>query len=294
MLLIRPATITPAMVTGSNAGAPDPNYQGGVTYELAARVYDPSVNKTFECVQEPALDKPPATSPLYWMVAAPSNRWAMWSGRASHSTQVEGDLETDVVVPERVNAIALFGVVGSAITVTQRSAQGAVLKVVSHRLRTDPADWYEYFFGEPEQVSEVVLLGFIPSAGSKFEIRITGPSACSAVVVGNTFDLGEPEFGATTSIIDYSKKTTSSTGVQDFEPGRFSRRMSVSLVQSRARYSVTQRVLESVRAKPCVWVGVPESDDYAPMSIYGYFRDFSIEVAFPTEHLCSLEIESLT
>lgn len=294
MLLIRPTKITPTMVTASNAGAADPEYSATVSYTLGMRVFLTSTGKTYECVQEPALDKSPASEPLYWMLAAPSNRWSMFDNEISTGTTTAGDLTATVTVPGRVNAVALFGLVGSKVTVVQRSATNVVLAQFSKTLRTQPSDWYEYFFVEPEQIAEAIFTGLVPSSGSRLEITITGPARCAAVVVGNTFDLGDAQWGATTSIIDYSRKTTTAEGVQSFEAGRFSRRMSVRLEQPRERYPAVQRVLEAVRAMPCVWLGVPGRETYSPMTIYGYYKDFSLEVAYPTKHLCSLEIESLT
>ena len=294
MLLIRPVKITPMMVTASNAGAADAEWMSSATYNLGDRVFLTATGKTYECVQAPAIGKNPASEPLYWMLTKPSNRWSMYDSETSTVTVASGNLATTLTIPGRVNAVAFFGVVGSKIVVTQLGADGALLAQFSKVLQTQPADWYEYFFAVTEQIPDVVFTGLVPSSGSRLEVVVTGPAACAAVVVGNTFDLGDAEWGATTSIIDYSRKTTTAEGVQSFEPGRFSRRMSVRLEQPRERYPAVQRALEAVRATPCVWLGVPGSETYSPMTIYGYYKDFSLEVAYPTKHLCSLEIESLT
>jgi hypothetical protein len=39
-----------------------------------------------------------------------------------------------------------------------------------------------------------------------------------------------------------------------------------------------------------VWVG---SEEYASMIVYGFYKDFSIEISYPTVSICSLEIEGL-
>ena len=296
MLLIRPNKITPGMVTASNAGQADPAYSGAATYNLNERVFFPDNGKTYECIEGSVTGVSPVSKdgPLHWLLAGPSNRWAMFDDETSTSTETAGDLTTTVVFPGRINAVAFFGLVGQAIEVTQRSSAGVVLSQFSRSLKTQPADWYEYFFSEPEQIPDVVFTGVVPSSGSRLEIKITGPAACASIVVGNTFDLGEAQYGASTSITDYSRKNTTADGVQSFTRGRFSRRMSMRLEQPRERYPSVQRVLESVRATPCVWLGIPGSEAYSPMTIYGYYRDFSIEVSYSTTHLCSLEIESLT
>lgn len=294
MLLIRPTKITPLMVTASNAGSADAEWMASTTYQLGNRVYLSATGKTYECVQAPALGKNPVSEPLYWLQTAPSNRWSMFDSEISTATTAAGDLTATVTIPGRVNAVALFGLQGSKVTIVQKSTTNVVLAQFSKTLRTQPSDWYEYFYVEPEQIAEAIFTGLVPSSGSRLEITITGPARCAAVVVGNTFDLGEAQWGATTSIIDYSRKNTTAEGVQSFEAGRFSRRMSVRLEQPRERYPAVQRELEKVRATPCVWLGVPGRDVYSPMTIYGYYKDFSLEVAYPTKHLCSLEIESLT
>lgn len=294
MLLIRPLKITPAMVTASNAGAADPTYNAATSYALGARVYLPENGKTYECVQAPAQGQDPATQPLYWMQAAPSNRWSMFDSEISTATVTPGNLTTTITVPQRFNSMAFFGLVGASIVVTQRSPSGELLKQFSKSLRAPPTNWYEYFYDDFWQLPEAVFIGFQPVLGSRIEVTITGPAACAAAVIGNMVDIGEAQWGATTSIIDYSRKDVTAAGVQTFLPGRFSRRLSIVLELPRERYPVVQRVLESVRATPCVWVGAPGVSAYSPMTIFGFFRDFSIEVAHVASNICSLEIESIT
>jgi len=53
-----------------------------------------------------------------------------------------------------------------------------------------------------------------------------------------------------------------------------------------------QRVLADLRATPCAWIGTDVAG-YEPLTLYGFYRDFSIDVAYPTTSYCSLEIEGL-
>ena len=294
-MLIRPIKNTPTMVTASSAGSADAAYNPATSYALGARVFVADNGKTYECVQAPALDKNPATEPLYWMYTQPSNRWAMFDVQVSTATTTPGDLTCTVTLPVRCNSAAFFGLVGSAIFVRQRSAAGAVLSEHRQVLRSNPVDWYDYLYGEPEQVSSAVFTSLVPATGSSIEVTITGPAACAAMLMGNMFDLGFAEYGASTSIVDYSKKVTSTEGVQTLEPGRFARRLDIRFMQPAERYTATHRVLESVRATPCVLIGVPDQQDmYSPMTLLGFYRDFRIEVPYPGQNLCSIDFEGLT
>lgn len=295
MLVIRPTTITPDMVSASNAGAADPAYNPATSYTLGQRVYLPADGNTYECVQAPALGQNPPTSPLYWMRAEPSNRWAMWDAEISTATQVDGSLTATLVVPGRFNAAGVFGLAGDSIIVVQKSALGETLWAETRALKSNPSRWYAYYFEPRTQVRDVVFVGLVPSVGSRLEITVAGSAtACAAVLVGTSMDLGCAQYGATSGIVSYSRKETSSAGVQTLKKGRKSKRMSVTLMQPRAQYNAISAALESLDATPAVWVGVPDSGNYEPLTILGFFRDFQIEAAHPNDHICSLEIEGLT
>jgi hypothetical protein len=293
MLLIKPIVLLPSMITASNAGADDAAYDAAISYTLGNRVF--SNEKSYKCVQEPALDKTPSINPLFWMEAEPSNRWAMFDAEISTATQTSGTLTATVQPGRRCNAITLHGLVGNSVTITQRNQSGEQLYQQTKTLRASPSGWYEYFFSERNQVSDLVFDDLMLISGGQIEIEIMGTLCiCAAVTVGTRHDIGQLQFGAQTSIIDYSRKTTTAQGVQSLSQGRFSKRLSGQLIQDRGQYSAITALLESVRATPCVWVGVPADGDYAPLTVLGFYRDFSIDVSYPTYNLCSIEIEGLT
>ena len=297
MLLIRPLDITPAMVTASNAGSADPAYNPATSYSLGQRVYLADDGRTYECVQAPALGQYPPSSPLYWMPAAPSNRWAMWDTEISTASTTSGGTLTATVQPgARFNSVTFHGLVGSEITVVQKSSTGDTLWSETRSLRTDSAGWYEYFFAQRQQVREAVFTGLTPATGSRLEITITGtPAACAAVVVGNSLNIGCAQYGFSRGIIDYSRKETASDGTQRLKQGRYSRRISGTVVNSIDRLAATLRALEDVRATPCVWITAPDHGDLVePLTVLGFYREFAQEVAGPTHTVCSFEIEGLS
>lgn len=295
MLVIRPITITPSMVTASNAGSLDADYSPATSYTLGARVYLPADGKTYECVQAPALDRYPSSSPLYWMQAEPSNRWAMWDAEISTATAVAGDLSATLIVAGRFNAVGVFGLSGDSITLTQKSAAGETLWTETRALKSNPSGWYSYFYEPRTQVRDAVFTGLVPSVGSRLEVAITGSAtACAAVLVGNSMSLGEAHSGATSGIASYSRKETSSTGVQTFKKGRKSKRMSITLQQPRSQYNAISAALESLDATPAVYVGAPGNGDCEALNILGFYKDFAIELSYPNHNICTLEIEGLT
>jgi hypothetical protein len=295
MLVIRPITITPAMVTASNAGAFDADYNPATSYALGNRVYLPADGRTYKCVEAPALDKYPATNPLSWALAEPSNRWAMWDSEISTSTVTTGNLTATLAVGPRINAVGFSGLVGSSITITQKSAAGDVLFTETRLLQTNPNGWYSYFYEPRGQVQQAIFTGLVPSSNGTLEVLVTGgTAACAAVLPGNSLYIGDAQYGFTAGIISFSKKETSATGVQTLKPGPNAKRMSGQVVQDRAQFTTIYNALSALDGRIAYWVGVECSDDYAPFSFIGFYRDFSIEATYPMHHLCTLEIEGLT
>jgi hypothetical protein len=105
--------------------------------------------------------------------------------------------------------------------------------------------------------------------------------------------LGDTEFGATAGITDYSRKETDDFGVTTFVRRAFSKRMSARAMVPTAQVGKLQRALADLRATPCVWVGADDMTMYAPLVVFGFYRDFSINVAYPTRSYCSFEVEGL-
>jgi hypothetical protein len=158
------------------------------------------------------------------------------------------------------------------------------------------ADWYQYFFEESVQLGDVVRINVPPYAGAQLNVSVHGSGTVEIgnLLFGTFYDLGETEFGATAGITDYSVKEVDAFGDVTFVPRGFAKRISARMELSPAQMNKVQRVLADVRATPCVWLGADDQTLYAPLIVYGWYRDFSIDIAYPTTSFVSLEIEGLT
>ena len=122
------------------------------------------------------------------------------------------------------------------------------------------------------------------------------PVAIGELLVGIVYELGEQgmEQGAAVGIIDYSRKDTDNeTGITTFTRRAFSKRMSGQFLLNNGQLNAVQRILADIRAVPSVFIG-SEAADYSPLIVYGFYRDFSIDIAYPTKSFCRIEVEGLT
>jgi hypothetical protein len=113
---------------------------------------------------------------------------------------------------------------------------------------------------------------------------------CGALIPGLSRDIGGAQYGATVGIIDFTRKTRDTNGNYTVIPGAFSKRANFQVLVENTFIDQLQNLLISLRATPTLYVG---SDAYAITTVYGYYRDFNVEIAYPTKSLCSIEIEGL-
>ena len=238
----------------------------------------------------------PDISPTQWVLIGPDNTHAMFDDQTSTATTSTSPL-TVVLDTGLCNSLGLLGLVGSQVVVTVKDDTGGNT-VYSRTISLDGTfiyDWYQYFFEPYVQIGEVVLTDLPPYLTAELTVSLTGTGTIQigTLTWGTQYDLGDAEYGAGLGIIDYSKKETDEFGVTTFVRRDFSKRLTARLMLPNTQINRVQRVLADLRAQPAIWV-TSDVPDLAPLTVYGFFRDFNIEVAYPTESFCSLEIEGLT
>lgn len=239
----------------------------------------------------------PDISPTFWVLIGPDNTHAMFDDQISTAT-VSATPLTVVLDTGLCNSLALFGLVGNQVdvTITDGAAGPTIYSETISLDGTFIFDWYQYFFEPYVQIEEIVLTDLPPYVDARMTVELTGSGNVQVgqLVFGTQYELGDAEYGASIGIIDYSTKETDAFGITTFVQRAFSKRMTARLMLETVQIARVQQVLARIRAKPAVWVGVPDDSTFTLLTVYGFFRDFSIEVSYPTQSYCSLEIEGLT
>ena len=296
MKVVKPTTLTAAMLVSTDAAETYSAWNAATAYVLDDIVLRTTTERLYQRLVAGTTATAPESDTVNWLDIAPSNKWAMFDGEISTATTKSTSL-TVVLKPGYVNSLALFGLVGSNLAVTVRDAlAGNIVYTLSQDLDgTIIADWYQYFFEPVVQLAELVLTDLPPYGDAHITVVLTGTGTveCGICLVGTFYPLGDTQYGASVGIIDYSRKETDAFGVTTFVRRAYSKRMSAKLMLDNVQMNKVQRVLADLRATPCAWIGVDDST-YAPLVVYGFYKDFSIDVAYPTMSYCSLEVEGLT
>jgi len=297
MKVIKPIEITEPLLISTNVPEDDhAEWNSETDYAVGDRVIHEHV--VWECLQTPNINHTPGGNATYWAQVSATNRWMMFDQEVSSQTTFDasGGPLSVVVAPGIVNSLALLNLEGASLTVTVQDGLGGPV-IYSYESALDGTlvtDWYDYFFEPFDQLTEVVLtdLPVYGSAHVTVEIAGGGMVKCGGLVFGTAQHLGDTQRGSNIGIIDYSRKDTSETGVTTFVRRRFSKRMSGRFEVEKTRLNKVHRVLSELRATPCVWIG-SDAAGFQSQTVFGFYRDFSIEVTYPTLAYCSIEIEGL-
>lgn len=299
MKVIKPVVFDEAtMLISSNAGEAYSAWSSVTTYAKDAKV-DYGTHYYNSLVNSNLNNLPDAVGSTFWELIGPDNTHAMFDGQVSTETTKATSPLVVTISPGIVNSIALLGLTGKSVSIVMRDG-GASPPVYSRTVDLEGSiilDWYMYFFEPFEQLSEVVLTDLPPYSNGQITMTLSsgGNVAIGELLVGTVYALGENalEHGATIGIIDYSRKDTDpDTGLTTFVQRAYSKRMSGQFLIENGSISGVQKVLSGVRAVPSVYIG-SEDTDYSALIVYGFYRDFSIDIAYPTHSFCRIEVEGL-
>lgn len=241
----------------------------------------------------------PGTDDTKWEDLGVCNKCAAFDRQISTATTATSSL-TITLAPGLVNSIAFLGLVGSQLQVTMTDgAAGPTIYTRTIKLDdTIIVDWFDYFFEAFVPKTEVILTDLPLYGSGRITMVLTsgGTVEVGEIIFGSLYTLSDDalEHGASVGIIDYSRKDTdATTGVTTFTVRAYSKRMSGSFMVPNSTITQLQRVLADIRAVPSVYIGSDDST-YAPLVVYGFYRDFAIDIAYPTTSLCRIEVEGLT
>ncbi len=297
MRMIRPITITPAMITACNVPETDRTawssgtaYTIGMTCMYNHKLYTCLVNHTNA---QPDLNVAPVVSPK-WFDDGYDNRWRMLDAVVGSQTAQATSI-TISLVPGGTNnydSLAILNCEGATIKVSIPSTGFSDTFTMSSSSHINNA--YSYFFDPIILTDTLCIVGMTPTTG-QIDITINNPAGTAkagTVVMGMQMGMGDTQYNPTIGIIDYSKKDVDIYGNTTVLQRAYAKRMSCEMSLPNTDIDNLQRTLAMYRATPLVWVGADVG--YSCMIVFGFYKSFSINIAYPTYSICNIEIEGLS
>lgn len=297
MSVISPNAITSAMLASSTVPENDfPAWNAGTSYAVDAKVIRVETHRIYRCVIAGIDGTPPELAPTRWIDIGPTNRWAMFDNAVGTLTSATGSIQV-VLRPGAVGGVALLELAGKEASVVMKDAPGGAT-IYSKTVVLDGSlidSFYAWFYEDYKQLTDFVLTGLpVHFVSNELTIKITGSStvSCGVCHMGPVIEIGGTKSGASVGIVDYSRKEVDAFGNYSITKRAFSKRADMQLVTDAGRFNQIYRSLAAIRSTPCIFIAT-ESQGFEPLIVYGFYKDFSIDVAYSSHHLCNLSIEGL-
>lgn len=299
MKIIKPTTITDAMLTSCTVAEPDVGevlWNGALPYVVGDVRIRTTTHTKYERLVAGTTAALPENDAVNWLPIGPTNQRAMFDRKLGTLTTATGSLTT-VLRPGPVSGLGMLELSGRESIVTMKDAPGGTV-VYSRTVDLDGSiidSVYDWFFADYEQLTDFALTD-LPQHYGDGELSITMSSTTSVSVgvlqVGKVIEIGDTLFGATVGILDYSRKDVDTFGNVDVLERGYRKFNNLQIMTAKSDFNRIYRLLASIRAIPCIYIGADQIG-YEPMINYGFYKSFSIVVSYVTHHLCNLETEGL-
>lgn len=300
MKVLAPITVSDAVLTSSVVAEDDyAVWNGATTYGLGAAFRVIYGHRCYESLQAGNTNHtPPASgSDTWWLNLGPTNRWAMFDNSVDTSTNYVGTLSVTLTPGGIVNSIGLVSAVGYTARVRMFSGSAVVYDKTLFVDSTPIYDWEDYFFSTAVLPTELIFDRLPRYVTATVQIDITplpgGSVSVGACLIGDMQEIGPALLGGSAGITDYSRKDTNDFGVSTIVKRGFSKRSTQQIVISDGERRRVSALLTGLRATPSLWIGANDTKRFAPLVVFGIWKNWNVELSYRTHDVLSLEIEGL-
>lgn len=295
---LKPLTITDAILTASNVPEDDyPAWASGTTYAVGDYVIRTATHRVYRRLLAGAGTTAPESDALNWLDVGATNRWRCFDQSNTTTTTHAGTITYTITPGVVVGAVAFVNATAASITVEVSDPVDGVIysKTVDMQAPPTSADWFSYVF-DPINTKTLAIFEGLPSYRTGvINITVTaasGNASLGVLLLGSMLHVGMGvRQGAQLSVTDYSRKEQDDFGNYTIVRRGFSKKASYDAIMDNADIDRIIAALADLRSIACLWIG---SARYESSVIYGFYKDFSVVIAYVNHSQVSLSIEGLT
>lgn len=299
MQLINPITWADSMLTSSSVSENDyAEWSAGTAYTVGQRCIMAAKHRIYECLIANTGNSPDVNltgaSPK-WLEVSATNKYKCVDDKFGTQTTATSSLTVTITPGKVIDSLALLNLIGTSVTVSCTQSGLGTIYNKSITLQTDVGvwDWKTYFLAPIVAEDDVVLTDLLPYGTQVITITVTGTGtvAIGNIVLGACVELGKLEYSPTVGIIDYSTKSTDAYGNTIVTKRAYAKRYGGRLIVENNFVDQLAGILASIRSTPVVWIGA--DNKFSSLIVWGWYKDFEIDIAYPTISYCNLTIEGL-
>lgn len=236
------------------------------------------------------------TVPPEWIDIGPTNKYAAFDGVIGNQAVRQNEVKYVLKPSGIVNSISGFNISGAdEITITQKDSSGNIVYQNELEMRDNSSvtDLYQYYFSPIIEIDQFTLNDLLPFSDSEIEVRIISPGTIGVgeIVIGSQAEIGITDYGTSLQLLDFSRKERDEFGNFDVVRRGTSKLVNYAVSMPKGRVNYAFKTLSSLSTIPCVWIGVDEFNDIT--TVYGYYKDSTINIDSPTICSATISVEGL-
>lgn len=279
-------------------------WNASTSYSLGNRVIRTTTHSIYEKVGGTAINSNlPENVPNEWARVGPTNKYALFDESPSTLT-TNSEIITYIIKPGRINSLALLELEASEVTVSLYAGGTRQFYGYTDLLNNETVgNWYQYFYEPFYYQTSLAITDLVNAAlldlpiygDSILAVTIRKPAGTArvgAMITGINYELGKTQQGMSISIADYSKKEPDDYGNITLVVRKFSKKVRGTFFLYSNKVDAVVNLLTQYRATPVVWIGIDAN--YSSLVVYGFYRDWEINIPNNIGSICSIDIEGLT
>ena len=168
------------------------------------------VHRVFESLQASNTGHYPtlAASSTWWVDVGPSNKWAMFDLLRNTGTTQASPLTVVITPGERVDSLALVGLVADSVTVSVTVSAVEVYSQTINLSTRNVLNWYDYFFAPFTFRTALALFDLPPYVNGVITVTMTraaGAVTCGGLITGLSTYLGITLGQALSDALNFSR-----------------------------------------------------------------------------------------
>lgn len=302
--IIRPVTVTPAILTSSNVPEPDTSqtppeelWVAG-TYDKGDRAIDN--HYIYEVVADPSTTDQPSVGAAKavptWVRRGASNRWRMFDGSVGSQSTNPETVEVEITPGIVINSVALLNMSGRTALIELYDGSSPVFSREYSLTDAGVTNWYDYFFSPIGTVGDLVVTDLPAYGNGVLHVTIDAGAEVAAIgelVIGSLLEVGCAKYDASVGTTSFSKKERDTFGNWVIVKRSNSKRASWNFTFPTSRLAMLNRIFADLDAVPVVWIGSPHPN-YEGTIVYGFYRDYDLSYTDPRISSGSVTIEGIT
>ena len=285
MRAIPPITITDALLTSSTVAEPaagETAWNAATPYLVGDEAIRTSTHRIYERLVAGTTATAPESDTTNWLDIGPTNRLSMFDTLRNSATTAATTMTIVVTPGQRVDSIALMGVVGETATISMTSGGPVVYTVTDNLVLRNTLSWTNYFFGAFKYSGSTVHFDLPPYSNGIITVTISrssGTVSCGAMVLGQSVYMGQVLSQAKSEALNFSSVTRDAFGNATLVPRR-------TVPATNSTLHITNDMVDTLRdlralgnATPLVWSGLDDSTEnpcFDSLLVLGIYKEFSI------------------